>query len=316
MLAELQHQKEGMKVLRRFIDGTLVSPLLLIGPSGVGKRFSVRKAAQEVFCLGTKTADCKCASCLAIEGGRHPDFKVLSSEGKDIGVSTIRDFLEAVHNLPALGSLKCFVIDGADRLTVAAADSFLKTLEEPPDHIRFFLIAEERERVPPTIQSRCGHVHYRPLPDAFVVSVLQRYEKDTSKALVYSRMGEGSVGSAVQLWASGKIALRDQVLRALSLASKKDWPGLFSVVSAGEEDLILVLKILEQVSHDVLIVRVDPMRVIHTDCLEALQELCQEVPVGVWVKLSRKVRALQAQNRTTHINLTFHVKTHLIESFI
>lgn len=317
MLTAVQHQTEAVKYLRSFVEGKLVSPLLLVGPDGVGRRFSIQQAVQEAFCTGTREEGCGCASCYAITGGSHPDYMVLSPDGdKDIGVDDVRSISNEAKNFPHAADMRCFVIDGADRITSAAANAFLKTLEEPPQRSRFFLIAEEPERVLPTIRSRCGVVRYAPLPDTFILSMVQRYEPDAAKALVYTRMGEGSAGSAVRYWGSGKITLRDQVLRVLHLSVAKDLPGLFSAVDAMGKDLPLALKFLEQLVHDVLIVRVYPMRVIHSDRLDDITKMGQEADLGVWSRLSKKLTVLQVRSRTVRLNLAFQVKTNLVETFV
>jgi DNA polymerase III subunit delta' len=317
MLAAVQHQTEAVKYLRRFVEGQLTSPLLLVGPEGVGRRFSVQQAVQEAFCTGTHEEGCKCSSCYAMPKGNHPDYRVLSPEGdKDIKVEDIRKLCAETRENPSHAKMLCFVIDGADRITSAAANAFLKTLEEPPKHVRLFLIAEETDRVLPTIRSRCGVVRYAPLPDEFILSMVQRYETDAAKALVYTRMGEGSVGNAVRYWGSGKLSLRDQVLRVLHLSVSKDLPVLFSAVDAIGKDLPLGLKLLEQLVHDVLIVRVYPMRAIHSDRLNDLTKMGQQAGLGVWSRLAKKLTNLQTQARTTRLNLAFHVKTNLVETFV
>jgi DNA polymerase-3 subunit delta' len=313
MLTEIQHQTEGVKFLKRFVEGRLVSPLLLIGPSGVGRRFSVLKAAQEAFCTETREPECPCSSCYTINKGIHPDVITLPATEKDIGIDDIRQVINEAKSYPSVSNVRCFVIDGADRFTIPAANAFLKTLEEPPARSRFFLIAEDIDRVLPTIRSRCGLVRYLPLPEAFVLSIVQRYE-ESAKALVYTRMGEGSVGDAIRYWGAGRLTLRDQILNVLQLALKKDLPLLFSAVDTLDRDLLLALKFLEQILHDVLIVRVDTTKAIHADRLDALKELGKKVTPRIWSGLARKIKDLQVRHRTTRLNLPFHFKTILVET--
>ena len=316
MLAEVQHQTRGTRLLRKFVDGALESPLLLLGPEGIGRRFSVEQAAQELFCEGTKQAGCPCSSCYMISRGNHPDVITLAPVGeKVIGINDVREILSEARSYPAAASLRCFILDGADRLSIAAANALLKTLEDPPARSRFFLLAEDRDRVLPTIRSRCGVVRYGLLPEAFVVSVVSVHATDDAKALVYARMGEGSVGRAIRYLGGGKLALRDQCLQVLHYAVERDLPAFFSAVDAMDSDLPLTLKLLSQLLHDVLIVRLDPMRAVHTDRLEDLQGLGQEAGLEVWATLAGKVQVLHNLRRVTSINLPFHLKTALVETF-
>ena len=210
MLADVRHQTEAVRYLRRFVDGALTSPVLLVGASGVGRRFSVQQAVSEAFCMGERAPKCDCYSCLTIIQGTHPDFVTLTADSKDIGVDAVRDLTAKARDYPSVASMRCFLIDGADRFTVPAANALLKTLEEPPAKSRFFLISETSEQVLPTIRSRCGQLRYNRLPEAFVLSVLLQYEHDDAKALVYSRMGEGSAGNAIQYWGAGRLSLRER----------------------------------------------------------------------------------------------------------
>jgi len=314
MLAEVQHQTEGVKFLKRFVERSLVSPLLLIGPAGVGRRFSVLKAAQEAFCTEKREADCPCSSCYTIGKGIHPDVVTLAATEKDIGVDEVRRLINDAKSFPSVAHVRIFIIDGADRFTISAANAFLKTLEDPPARSRFFLLAEDIVQVLPTIRSRCGRVQYLPLPEAFVLSIVQQYE-ESAKALVYTRMGEGSVGDAIRYWGAGRLALRDQVMDVLQLGLKKDLSALFSSVDAMDRDLLLALKFLEQIIHDVLVVCVDPMKAIHTDRLDDLEKLGKKVSLQAWADLAQKIKELRNRYRRTKLNLSFHFKTVLAESF-
>ena len=316
MLAEVKHQPEAVKFLRCFVEGSLTSPLLLLGPEGVGRRFSVLQAVQEAFCTGTRETECPCANCYQIAHGIHPDLIVLDAVEKDIGVDAVRTMIQEAGTYPASADSRCFVIDGADRFTVQAANAFLKTLEDPPARSRFFLIAENAGFVLPTIRSRCGAVRCGVLPDSFVLSVLHRYEKDDAKALVYGRMGEGSVGSAIRFWGSGKLSLRDHVIKVVQVALDKDLPAVFSSVDAMKDDSLLALRFLDQVVHDVLIVQVDPMRAIHRDIVETLQTMSSRVSLATWMRFGDRVRSLRDRTRKTSLHIPFHLKTLLAETFV
>jgi len=314
MLQEIQHQTEGVKFLRRFVEGRLVSPILLVGPAGVGRKFSVLKAAQEAFCQENREPDCPCSSCYQITKNIHPDILTLDASEKDIGIDDIRRLISEAKSYPSVASVRCFVIDGADRFTGPAANAFLKTLEEPPARSRFFLIAEDIDRVLPTIRSRCGRVQYLPLPEEFVLSVVQQYDT-SAKALVYTRMGEGSVGNALRYWGSGRLALRDQVVAVLQAALDKDLSTLFAAVDAMDKDLLLALKFLEQIVHDIFVGRVDTTRVIHADRSDDLEKIGKRASLQTWNELTKKTRDLQSRYRITRINLPFHFKTTLVETF-
>jgi DNA polymerase-3 subunit delta' len=316
MLKEVQHQAEGTALLRKVVEGSQVSPLLLLGPEGTGRKFSVLCAMREKFCVGTKDVTCACASCYQIRNGRHPDVMLVDASQKEIGIDAVREVIEEARQFPSAADIRCVVIDGVDHFTLPAANAFLKTLEEPPASTRFFLLAEDQGKVLPTIKSRCGVVRYHLLPEEFVKSVVSKHERDEDKALVYSRMGEGSAGRALHYCKYGKLSTRDQSFRILQMALEKDLLGAFTSINAMEKELKLGLTFLTQLLHDVLIVQLDPMRVINVDLSKDLALLSNRAPIRTWISLSRRLDALRVQARATTLNLGFQTKTILAETFI
>jgi DNA polymerase III subunit delta' len=318
MLTDVKHQTEAVKFLHRVVDGSITSPLILLGKSGVGRKFSIMAAMQELLCKGTRTNDCKCAPCYQLQRNRHPDVMVVATvDGKDIPVDTVREVIEESKLFPTSGKIRAFVIDGVDRFTgKASSDALLKTLEEPPARSRFFLLAEDIRRVHTTILSRGCVVRYRTLPVAFVTESMSRYEKDPARAGVLARMGEGSLGAAVEYCVGNKLALRDQVIKALQFALDNDIQGLFTYIDQISSELDLAVKFLAQVLHDVLIARHDPMRVIHQDISNELIALGNRAPINSWKGLARKVHYIQEDYKDYNLTLSYHIKTALVAAFI
>jgi DNA polymerase-3 subunit delta' len=265
---------------------------------------------KESLCTGSNAQDCPCAPCYQVQRDIHSDI-VLVTTNKLIQVDDIRALIVEAGLCPSASKFKAFIIDGADRFTTEAADALLKTLEEPPPTSRFFLLAENVSRVPETIRSRCGVVVYRPLPEAFVLSIVQRLEPDASKALVYSRMGMGSAGLAVALCGAGKLALRDQVLEALAASVVGDLSSVFSLVDAMKNDLELAMILFEQAVHDVLICQHDPMRAVNVDSVATLESLGKSAQALSWISLGRKIADLRQHGG--NLNLPFHLKTAFAE---
>jgi DNA polymerase-3 subunit delta' len=245
----------------------------------------------------------------------HSDVH-LTERARFLEVKEIRSVIMEAGNCPSAGEFKTFILDGADRLTVEAADALLKTLEEPPETARFFLLAEDGSRVAPTIRSRCRTVQYSPLPEAFVESVVRRHEDDAGKALVYSRMGEGSAGRAIDYWSAGKLSLRDQILTLTQAGLERSLPSAFSLVDAMKGDLELAMLFTEQVIRDVLIVELDPMRVINLDVVDTLKAIHAKRAPGMWMEFARKLGALRSRASRVSLNLPFQFKTILAESFV
>ncbi len=314
VLDEVREQPEGVLFLRRVVEGKLSNPLLLVGDEGVGRKFSVLQATKELFCIGTKAAGCKCFQCVQIEQGVHPDLTIVVPDNGEVKVGPIRDIVSDAQTYPSVAPVKVFIIDGADRMNAASANALLKTLEEPPRTARFFLLAESAGKVIPTIRSRCGTVEYKRISEPLIVSVLQRSEDDSAKALIIARMSEGSIGRAVQYMGAGRLAFRDKTFNLLRLALEKNVPGLFSSIDAIEKELPLALRFLEQLVHDIIMARPSPSRIIHKDLEGELGKLREKRDEKTWHKLLSEVRALREKIRS-RVHLPFQVKNLFAQAF-
>ncbi len=310
MLSEVQGQDQAVRFLRRLVEDRFTDPLLLVGEEGVGRRFSALQAIKEVFCLLDRQPGCKCGGCVQVDRNCHADFNFIAAGDDKIKIDTIRDLLQRSWNGPSVSNRRFVMIDGVDRMTNEAANALLKTLEEPSPLTRFLLLSESYEAVLPTIRSRCGKISYRPLADSFVLSVVQRFEKDPVKASIYARMGEGSVGRSVSYAGVGKLALRDRVLDLLQLGLDGDIASLFSMIDKMNTDaeLPLALRFVEHLLHDILMVPLAPDHMINLDQRETIQKLRGKAKLPVWTKLCEGVRAVRDLYRWSPINLSFHVK--------
>jgi len=308
MLEEVQGQSEGLLYLRKVIHNDLRVPLLLIGPDGVGKRFSVLEAAKELVKDDENQV-------YQINQGVHPDIKMVSPEaqGKDIKVDAIRGLLKDANFKPSRAPFKILVVDGIDTITPAAANALLKVLEEAPDSIRFILLAEDETKILPTILSRVAPVRYRGLSEDFVSGVLLNHTEDATRALVCSRLAEGSVGRAVRYLGSGKLSLRDTMFDLLVAGQRKDRVSLFSAVD-GVKDLPLGLIFFEHILHDLLMLSHTPSRITNLDKTSELAQMKKAMGDEKVERLRTGLRTVQKRSRGP-INQSFHVKTLLASAF-
>lgn len=314
MLADVKYQDDSLVFLRGLVEGRVTSPLLLVGQEGTGKRFAARQTVQELFCTGTHENACPCVDCLWMRQGMHTDLtELVALDSKDIGVDPVRQLLEISKTYPSQSRYRFFIIDGVDRLTLPAANALLKTLEEPPHTARFLLLAESLQKVLPTIRSRCGLLNFRALPEKFILQHIEKFESDSTKALVYARLGEGSVGRAIQYWGSGRLALRDKALELLSFVQHKDVAGLFLLIDQLEKELPLMLRFLATLLHDLLLLSIDESRLINLDKIDGLRQL--KAPTSGWHALQSALQEVQETSRNVKIQLPFHVKAILLNTF-
>lgn len=313
LLNKVQEQLEGVKYLTKVVEGTYSSPLLLVGEEGVGKRFSVLQAIKQSASGG----DPEHTSVFQIDTRVHPDLSVLEPEGdKDIGIDAVRGVLSRAVTYPMTAPYKYLVIDGADRLTIQAANAILKTLEEPPTRTRFFLITQSFNRVIPTIRSRCGVVRYKRLSEKFILENIRPFVSDPGKAIVYTRLAEGSLGRALTYFGSSRLSLRDRSFGLLKAGISGDLSTLFSAVSnIGKEDLPLALRFFEHILYDLALISHDPGRVTNLDLTEDLLKIRKIIDDQRLRKLQRGLYELLLRLRQTPITLEFHVKAYLATAF-
>lgn len=234
MLAEVAYQGHAQRCVQRMLSsGRVPHALLFHGPDGVGKELFARGLAQQLLCpqaversltgetaarAGVERLVCgcdACEDCRAVRGGTHPDLhlvyrqlnrehpdaEVRRKKALDLGVDVLRHFvIDSVALTPQRGRGKVYIVREADRITTAAQNALLKTLEEPPCHTVIMLLATAPDRLMATTLSRCQLVRFDPLPTTFVEERLSAAATHSRAQLAwYARMGEGSAGEAVRL---------------------------------------------------------------------------------------------------------------------
>jgi DNA polymerase-3 subunit delta' len=298
-------QPDGVKYLREIISGSLKCPLLLEGPEGVGRRFSVQQAAREGF--PRKERD-RQVNLDQLDAGVHPDWHQLLDGGKEIGVDAVREVLDRLAQPPVLARFRFVLIDSCDRMTAPAANALLKTLEEPPQHVRFFLVCSHANRVLKTIRSRCGRVRYRKLPDQWVLEKLAEVEQDSLRARVCCRYAQGSVGEAMRFWASGRLSLRSKVIQALKGSLSGDWSGLCQSVDSAEKELPAFMTLLEHVLRDLQLLGSLPNQITNLDLFSDLQAINPpRATLTCWLD-----GYYQLPKDTTTSTFSLHLKTYLM----
>ncbi len=173
--AELVGQEHVATTLRQSVKQDRIShSYLFCGPRGSGKTTTARIIAKAANCLDLQDGDpCnQCAICQAVNDGRFMDIIELDA-ASNRGIDEIRDIRDKVNFSPAQGSRKVYIIDEAHMLTDAAANAFLKTLEEPPGHVIFILCTTEAHKIIPTIVSRCQRFDFRRIPSELIYGRLK-----------------------------------------------------------------------------------------------------------------------------------------------
>lgn len=192
-------QDAQVRVLKEAVrQGQLTHAYLLAGPRGTGKTSVARILAEAATCVGPVDGEpCgTCASCRAQESGGHLDIVEIDA-ASNRGIDEVRDLKERVLHAPALGRRKVYIVDEVHMLTPEAFNAFLKTLEEPPDHVLFIFATTEPHKLPITVLSRFQRYDFQRIPDPDIVKNL-RYvlekEGQTFEEAALIRLAEASEG--------------------------------------------------------------------------------------------------------------------------
>ncbi|MEO6422400.1 MAG: DNA polymerase III subunit gamma/tau, partial [Candidatus Nitrotoga sp.] len=207
IFAQLAGQKHVVQALSNaLIQNRLHHAYLFTGTRGVGKTTIARIFAKSLNCVSGITATpCGiCNACTEIDSGRFVDLIELDA-ASNTGIDNMRDVLDNAQYLPTLGRFKVYLIDEVHMLSKAAFNSMLKTLEEPPAHVKFILATTDPQKIPVTVLSRCLQFNLKQLPPALIVTHLEYVLSQESitfeiAALVLlARAAQGSMRDALSL---------------------------------------------------------------------------------------------------------------------
>ena len=221
--ADLVGQEHVVKALRNALDeGRLHHAYLLTGTRGVGKTTIARILAKSLNCENAVHGEpCgQCESCTQIDSGRYVDLLEIDA-ASNTGIDNIREVLENAQYAPTAGKYKDYIIDEVHMLSKSAFNAMLKTLEEPPEHVKFILATTDPHKVPITVLSRCLQFVLRNMTTQQVAEhlahVLDRenvpYQPQALQLL--GRAAAGSMRDALSLldqaiaMGSGKVAEQD-----------------------------------------------------------------------------------------------------------
>lgn len=242
-------QEAMVKTLSNAIDsGRLAHAFIMTGVRGVGKTTTARIIAKALNCTagdGPTIAPCgKCENCQAIAESRHVDVLEMDAASRT-GVDDIREIIESVRYAPSSARFKIYIIDEVHMLSKNAFNALLKTLEEPPEHVKFIFATTEIRKLPVTVLSRCQRFDLKRVEsDVLVAHLANIVEKEGSKAeegalKLVARAAEGSVRDSLSLLdqaiahGAGDVS-EGQVRDMLGLADRAQVLDLFELLMKGE----------------------------------------------------------------------------------
>ncbi len=289
--ADLIGQDAMVRTLKNAFDADRIAQaFVLTGIRGTGKTTTARIIAKGLNCIGPDgnsgptTEPCGvCEHCQAITEGRHVDVMEMDAASRT-GVGDIREIIDSVHYRAASARYKIYVIDEVHMLSTSAFNALLKTLEEPPAHVKFVFATTEIRKVPVTVLSRCQRFDLRRIEPEVMIEMLRRISgnegatiDDAALALI-ARASEGSARDAQSLLdqaishGTGETTA-DQVRAMMGLADRGRILDLFEAIMGGDAsgalselaaqyadgaDPAAVLRDLAEVTHWISVVKITP----------------------------------------------------------
>ena len=302
---ELVGQEHVVRALRNALDGNRVHhAFLFTGTRGVGKTTLARVLAKSLNCeIGVTSSPCgHCAACVEIDEGRFVDLIEVDAASR-AKVDQTRDLMDNVQFAPSRGRHKVYLIDEVHMFSTASFNALLKTLEEPPPHVKFLLATTDPQKVPVTVLSRCLQFNLKRLPVLSIsdhlddVLARETVAAEAGATALIARSADGSMRDALSLldqaiaYGAGRLQL-DDVKVMLGTVDRQHVHAILEALRSLDGPALLAT--LKRVSED----GVDPHEVLD-ELLRALQRIAvlQAVPGSgdggdEWDTLAAELQAL------------------------
>jgi DNA polymerase III subunit gamma/tau len=242
---QLVGQDHVRRALTNALDsGRIHHAFLFTGTRGVGKTTIARIFAKSLNCeQGVSSTPCgACAACVDIDAGRFVDLLEVDAASRT-KVDDTRELLDNVQYTPARGRYKVYLIDEVHMLSAHSFNALLKTLEEPPPHVKFLLATTDPQKLPATVLSRCLQFHLRRLPLPLIcerlaqISTAEGVEFEPAALRAIARGAEGSMRDALSLLDQvlafgGGRALEAEVRTLLGTLDRRHVQGILEALAA------------------------------------------------------------------------------------
>jgi DNA polymerase-3 subunit gamma/tau len=257
--AQLAGQEHVVRALSNALtQNRLHHAYLFTGTRGVGKTTIARIFAKSLNCVtGITATPCgECSACREIDSGRFVDLIELDA-ASNTQVDNMRELLESALYAPSSGRFKVYIIDEVHMLSKSAFNAMLKTLEEPPAHVKFILATTDPQKIPVTVLSRCLQFNLKQLPPALIAGHLQyvleqeQISFDKGAISLIARAAQGSMRDALSLmdqaiaYSAGKV----EESAVHTMLGAIDQGYLFDLLTAlHEQDGVALLAIAENMA--------------------------------------------------------------------
>lgn len=197
----------GNKKNKELLESTIqnnnsVHSYLFVGQEGIGKDLFAKQFAQMILCKHPEgQIPCgSCKSCMEFLGGSHPDFMFIEPEdGKTTKIEQVRFLQEKIAEKPVTSKKKVYILSQSETMTREAANSLLKTLEEPPEYTVIILTTSNESKLLTTIKSRCMKIYFLPIPESEIKQYVKAHELENDITEHMIKQCSGSLGKLLKM---------------------------------------------------------------------------------------------------------------------
>jgi DNA polymerase-3 subunit delta' len=304
-------QDRIIAILRRSLAAERISHAYLFhGMDGCGLKETALALVEAVFCNGVEGCG-DCSSCRKVAAERHPDLHIVSPDGAFIKIDQIRDLQRELSYRPFEARKKACIIEDAERMNPAAANAFLKTLEEPPGDALLILLTLHPDGLLPTILSRCQQLRFPPLATDAIAAHLRESGVEEEEARIAAALAGGSLEQAREALTGDSLQARKALLERVTGLSVRDIIPLFAAaeeLARDKESALAMVDILRLFWRDVLLLHAESPGIANNDLHNLLRETAdRNPPERVLEKLDRISRVRQALTRNVNPRLSAEV---------
>lgn len=306
---DIKGQQDAVEFFRNSVNRNRLSHAYLFsGAEGLGKTLLAETLAKFLSCEnptreGDSLIDCcdRCISCRKIEGANHPDVHWIQRPGK-ISIDDIRSIQKEIALKPYEARFKVFIILEVERMTEQAANSLLKTLEEPPDFSLLILTSTNTSALLPTIISRCQSIKFYPLNYERLKEILSSdYKLNEKHAHFLSAQAEGRIGRALSLRDKDSLNKKNRLIDQV-FQSGSSGPAHESFNIRDKNELSNQIRYLLNWCRDILIFKsgVSLANIINADRIEKIKSWADRL---TFAELEKVIEGIEQAHRLIEQNV-------------
>ncbi len=304
-------QTAPVAVLKRSLAaGKLAHAYIFEGLEGCGRKKTALALVEAVFCDNGEGCG-KCPPCRKVAALQHPDLHMVEPDGAFIKIDQVRELQKELSFRPFEAKKKVCIMEAADRMNQAAANAFLKTLEEPPGDALLILLTTDIGAVLPTILSRCQRLAFSPLPTDSIENYLHKMGVPEEMAGIAAALSGGSMKKAMLATEDDALQRRGELLERTISLSLGDIAPLFTLaeeLGSDKDKAVEVLDLLTLFWRDALIIQCGGEKPANRDVLPLLTKaVAGSDRQNTIDKIELVFRARQALKRNVNPRLALEV---------